>query len=91
MIAYNALRGVMAEVADEHDIEATRLSFTGTLERLREGLRDAVLDLLPSHQERRQKMKLAILRSVVPKRPGRRFPRAVKVKMSGFPLKRNAA
>ena len=30
----------------------------------------------------------AIARVVIPKRPGRRFPRAVKIKMSNYPLKR---
>lgn len=90
-IAYNAVRGVMADVADEYTVEPTRLSFVGTLERLREYLREAVLDPEMTPQRRRHLMRLAIFRSQSPKRPHRHYPRAVKVKMSGYPLKRNVA
>ncbi|MBT9137451.1 MAG: hypothetical protein DDT34_02543 [Firmicutes bacterium] len=89
--AYNILRGVMADVGNEFDIAPTRLSFTGTLERVRECMRDVMLDHSISAADRIRFMRCAIARGTVPKRPGRKSPRAVKVKMSGFPLKRNVA
>jgi len=89
--AYNILRGVMADVGREHDVEPTRLSFTGTLERVRECLRDVMLDHSLSAAARIRFMREAIARGTVPHRPGRKYPRAVKVKMSGYPLKRNVA
>lgn len=90
-IAYNALREIMADVGEEHSILPTRLSFTGTLERVRECMRDVLLDFSMTTAERVCSMRSAIARGIVPKRPGRKFPRAVKVKMSGYPLKRNVA
>lgn len=91
MTAYNILRAVMADVGREYDIEPTRLSFTGALERVRECLRD----VMPAHShtaaDRIRFMRGAIARATIPLRPGRKYPRAVKVKMSGFSLKQNVA
>jgi hypothetical protein len=58
----------------------------------RGGVREATYEMmrLPTTQltGRYEQMLTAIARVVVPKRPGRRFPRAVKIKMSNYPLKR---
>jgi hypothetical protein len=57
------------------------------LERLREAVRDMIQ--LATHRliDHYDQLLTAIARFVVPLRPGRRYLRAVKVKMSSYPLK----
>ena len=64
------------------------MSFTSATERVREATYDMMR--LPTRRlpARYEQMLIAIARVVVPKRPGRSFPRAVKIKMSCYPLKR---
>jgi hypothetical protein len=63
-------------------------SFTYATERLREATYE-MTRLPTAHLAGRYEQMLAtISRAVVPKRPGRRFPQAVKSKMSCYPLKR---
>jgi hypothetical protein len=88
LIAYNAIRKAMADAVEQEDIPPRRLSFTAALERLREAIRDMMQlepELLPY---RWRKLLTSVARNVVPYRPGRRYPRAVKIKMSNYPLKR---
>ncbi len=89
LLAYNSVRNVMAEVAEEKGISPLRLSFTTTLERVRECMRDIVLCRRPTGLRIRL-MRNAIGRVLVPRRPDRKFPRAVKIKMSAYPLKPHA-
>lgn len=88
LIAYNSVRNVMADVAQANGEEALRLSFVGALERIRECLRDLALSRMTRH-ECLENMRQAIARVHVPKRSKRHFPRAVKIKMSKYRLKRS--
>lgn len=94
LIAYNAVRRLMVQSAAaapaEHGeaVEPLRLSFTTTLERLREAIRD-MMRLPPSLlADRFAVLRNAVIRAQVVPRPGRSYPRAVRVKMSNYPLKR---
>lgn len=87
MIAYNAVRKTMADAARGTKRSAKRLSFTASIERIREAIWDMMrlhTDELPQRHRRLFKV---IARAHVPFRPGRKYPRAVKIKMSGYPLK----
>lgn len=70
------------------EVSPRRLSFTASLERIREAVRDMMQ--LPTSRlpARYARMLKAIARARVPERPGRHYPRAVKIKMSSYPLKR---
>ena len=92
LIAYNALRRLMADAAvaaEEPDtVDPLRLSFIAALERLREAIRDMMR--LPSYrlQDRYDDLLRAVVRVRVPLRPGRSYPRAVRIKMSNYALNR---
>jgi hypothetical protein len=96
LIAYNAVRRLMVQSAvaawEERGekVEHLRLSFTITLERLREAIRDMMT--LPTLQlaDRFARFRNAVIRARVEPRPGRSYPRAVRVKMSNYPLKRRS-
>lgn len=87
LIAHNLIRCVMAEAAQVHAAELERLSFKGTVDALRQF--SAALA-----QARTRKMKgalwqdllRALARDVVPLRPGRTEPRAVKRRPKPYPL-----
>ena len=91
LIGYNALRATMALAAPraetDQPLPARRLSFTHALERFREGVRDMMQAATVRLAERFDNLLEAIARLVVPLRPGRRFPRAVKRKLSNYPVK----
>ena len=87
-IAHNAVRMTMTYAAALLPICCLRLSYTAAIERLRETSHDMMrmrTTLLP---ERYEEMLKALSRSKVPRRPDRHEPRAVKMKMSRYPLKR---
>jgi len=88
LVAYNALRKTMHEAARRKELDARRVSFTSALERMREATYEMMRLPTVRLPERHEHMLIAIARVVVPKRPGRSFPRAVKIKMSCYPLKR---
>jgi len=91
LIAYNALRATMAMAAPraqtKHPQPALRLSFVHALERIREATRDMMQAATIRLVERYEHLLDAIARVVVPLRPGRQYARAVKRKMSNYPLK----
>ena len=91
LIAYNATRAIMATAAtrraDTNPTQARRLSFVHTLERIREAVRDMMQAATRRLAERYDQLLTAVARVVVPLRPGRTYPRAVKRKMSNYPLK----
>jgi hypothetical protein len=64
------------------------VSFTAAVERVREATYEMMRLPTARLPQRYEQMLAAIARVVVPKRPGRSFPRAVKIKMSCYPLKR---
>lgn len=79
LIAHNLLRCVMAQAAQTHAVALERISFKGTLDALRQ-FHHA---LCQSRGARRKKevwaaLLLTLARDLVPERPGRREPRAIK-------------
>jgi hypothetical protein len=86
LIAHNLIRCLMAQAATTQAVALTRISFQGSLDALRQFSQAQA-------QARSQKMRgqlwaqlLAILAAdLVPERPGRREPRAVKRKKNKYP------
>ena len=87
-IAHNAIRMTMTRAATLVPICCLRLSYTAAIERLREATRDMMRMRTPLLPERYDEMLQAIARAEVPQRPDRHYQRAVKMKMSRYPLKR---
>lgn len=92
LIGYNAVRRIMANAAEAarepEPVYPLRISFVAALERIREAVRDMMR--LPACRlgERYATLFDAVVRNRVPERPGRSFPRAVRVKMSTYALNR---
>lgn len=91
VVAYNLVRAVMAKAAARRNVSPVRLSFTDSLERIRDAA------LLMAAASTRELPRIyddlldAIARCVLPKRRERRLPREVCIKMSKFRLKRKPA
>lgn len=86
-IAHNLIRCVMAEAARVHEAALDRLSFKGTLDAVRQY--SAAIARARSQKMRRQlwqDLLLNLARDVVPLRPHRREPRAVKRRPKPYPL-----
>ena len=90
LIAHNAVRFTMAQAAEASDQDPLRLSFTSALIRIQESVRDMMRSATRRLAELFSRLLAAIGRARVPERPGRSHPRAVKIKMSGYPLRRYA-
>ena len=92
LIAYNAVRRLMADAAACVDepipVSPLRLSFTAAVERIREAVRDMMRIPHCLLQDRYDHLIHAVGRNRVPERPGRSFPRAVRIKMSKYTLNR---
>lgn len=88
LIGYNLVRGLMARAAQQSGRPALRLSFVDSLERIERAV--LVMALAPTHHlpGLYQDLLEALAQCTLPARRPRRFPRAVKVKMSSWPLKR---
>jgi len=88
-LAYNLVRLEMERVADEAGVEPTRISFVAALHLIcDEWLWCAIASpgAIPKHlRNLRASLKTLIL---PPRRTQRRYPRAVKLKMSNYPRKR---
>lgn len=88
LIAHNAVRGLMAEAAARGGIEALRLSFTDSLQRIR----TAMIRMAEAHSGFLVDLYEELLEEIsacrLPPRRDRHNPRVVKVKMSKWPLKR---
>jgi hypothetical protein len=86
LIAHNLVRWTMAQAATRHDVALERISFKGTLDALRQF--SQALSQARS-QKRRRALWAELLRTLaadlVPARPGRREPRAVKRKKNKYP------
>ena len=86
LIAHNLIRCTMAQAATEHSVPLDRLSFKGSLDALRQftyalaGARSKI---------KRQRLWRLLLETLscdlVPQRPGRREPRAIKRKKTKYP------
>jgi len=87
LIAHNLTRCIMAEAARKHSVPLERISFTGTLDAFRH-FSAALTRCRLAHQRRR--VWAALLRTLaanlVPLRPNRREPRAVKRRPKAFAL-----
>jgi Transposase DDE domain len=79
LIAHNLLRCVMTEAAQAHDAPLERISFKGALDALRQ-FNHALSQTRCARRKRKlwATLLLALARDLVPERPGRREPRAVK-------------
>jgi hypothetical protein len=87
LLAYNGVRKVMGAAAEAEEVCPCRLSFTAAVERLRETVYDMLSLSTRRLPARYARLLLQVARADVPERPGRKNPRAVKIKMSKFPLK----
>jgi hypothetical protein len=90
MLAYNLVRLEMERIADEAGVDPNRISFVVALRFIRDewfwscGTRSP--GAIPAHlREMRENIKRFLL---PPRRSSRRYPRAVKIKMSSYPLNR---
>ena len=86
-IAYNLIRCVMAEAALVHHGELARISFKGAVDTVRQY--SIVLAQAPTKKKRQELVAMMLsdlARDVVPERPGRRQPRAVKRRPKPFAL-----
>lgn len=87
LVAHNLVRALMAEAVAVHQVELERVSFKGSVDALRQ-FSDA-MSRAPNRKLRRQlweDLLLALARDLVPLRPNRREPRAVKRRPKPFPL-----
>lgn len=89
-LAYNLVRLEMERIADEADVEPSRVSFVMSLRLIRDEWAWAASSSTPGAipknlRNLREELKRFIL---PPRRPERRYPRAVKLKMSNYDRKR---
>ena len=86
LIAHNLIRCVIAQAAREHTVPLERVSFKGTLDALRQFTH--AMGLARTKKKRRQlwaKLLKTLAADLVPERPGRREPRAVKRVKNKYP------
>jgi hypothetical protein len=85
LIAYNCIRALMADAAALVGAKPIELSFTDCLERIRAALARVATRGEPLRELLLVDLSLCRLQ---PRRPGRRYERAVKIKMSNYPRTR---
>lgn len=87
LIAHNLLRTVMAEAASVHGVRLERISFKGTVDAVRQF---SIARAQARNKEQRLRLDKelwrALAQDLLPERPGRREPRAVKRRPKPFPL-----
>lgn len=89
LIGHNLVRWTMAQAARAHEVDLERVSFKGTLDAVRQF--GHALSKARSRRKRQERQELwdELLRTLatdlVPERPGRREPRAVKRKKNKYP------
>ena len=87
LVAHNLVRCVMALAAVRHDIELERVSFKGSLDAIRQF--SNAIERAPNGKLRRQlweDLLRTLARDLVPLRPDRREPRAIKRRPKPYPL-----
>jgi hypothetical protein len=87
LLAHNLVRCVMAEALARYQVKLERVSFKGTVVALRQYT--AAMGQAHSRKKRRQlwdNLLRKLARDLVPVRPGRREPRAIKRRRKHFPL-----
>ncbi len=86
LIAHNLLRCTMAQAASEHEVPLDRLSFKGSLDALRHFTHAIARARSKTKRQRLWSLLLQTLATdLVPERPGRREPRAIKRKNNKYP------
>jgi hypothetical protein len=91
-LVYNLVRLEMERIAAAADVPPTRISFVMALRLIKDFWFYASLNSPGMIPKRLHKLRLEILRFVLPPRRSQRaFPRAVKIKMSNYPRKRTLA
>lgn len=88
VIAYNLVRAVIAEAARSVQVSPLRISFVGALARVREAVPRMASAPTRSLPFLYRELIKNISRCVLPPRRKRRNPRAVKTKMSKYPLRK---
>ena len=86
LIAHNLVRCLMAQAAAEQQVALDRISFKGSLDALRHFAQ--ALSRARTRQQRRElwaELLHTLAADLVPERPGRREPRAVKRKKTKYP------
>lgn len=83
LTAHNLLRWMMGQAAQDHEVQLERISFKGTLDAFRQWSHAiAKIGRSPRHKPKRthlwEKFLATLAADLVPLRPGRREPRAVK-------------
>ncbi len=89
LLVYNLVRLAMARAAQAAHVAPTRISFIAALHLIRDEwlwCAGATPGAIPRHLCRLRQTLTLFLHP--PRRPGRRYPRAVKLKMSGYPRNR---
>jgi hypothetical protein len=87
LVAHNLIRCVIAQAIARYQVELERVSFKGTVDALRQY--SAVMAQARSRKKRQElweDLLSNLVRDLVPWRPGRREPRAVKHRPKPFPL-----
>lgn len=91
MLAYNLIRLEMERAADGAGVPPQRISFLAALRIIRDELYFCPLDSPGAIPQRLRKMRQRIQENILPpRRSQRRYPRAVKIKMSSYPKKQRA-
>jgi len=85
VIAYNVIRALMSEAARVHRVEVDHLSFKGTVATLRQWTPLLAPALFVSRLARRELLRV-IAADLVPRRPDRSEPRAVKRRPKSYQL-----
>ena len=87
LLAYNLIRCLMAEAVAQAGVEMERVSFRGTVDALRNYAAEIRAARSQRKRERLWEDLVAVLAAdLVPKRPGRTEPRAVKRRPKAYPL-----
>lgn len=86
LIAHNLVRCTMAQAASDYHVRLERLSFKGSLDAVRHFAHAMAQARSRARRQRLWKLLLRTLaRDLVPERPGRREPRAVKRRKNKYP------
>jgi len=89
LVAYNCVRALMAEAAQEVGLDPRRLSFTGCLERITATIPLFAFASPERHAEILDRLRIDLASCRLPaRRTGRRCRREIKTKMSKWPRKR---
>ncbi len=86
LIAHNLVRWTMAQAARAHPVPLARISFKGSLDALRQF--GSALSQARTHHQRTDlwaELLRTLAADLVPERPGRREPRAVKRRHNKYP------